>query len=109
MSSSEEKGRDRMAAIEAKRRSVGDEARAPALARQHELGKLSARQRLAHLVDPGSFREVGALVEPAPASSDDEVVEAPADGIVTGAARIDGRPVSLCAFDFTVVGGSNGK
>jgi propionyl-CoA carboxylase beta chain len=109
MSSSEENGRDRMAAIEAKRRSIGDEARAPAIARQHQLGKLSARQRIAHLVDPQSFREVGGLVEPAPASSDDEVVEAPADGIVTGGARIDGRPVSLCAFDFTVVGGSNGK
>jgi propionyl-CoA carboxylase beta chain len=109
MNAGDENGRERLAAIAAKRRAVGDEARAAAIAKQRRFGKLSARERIAMLADDGGFQEFGALVEPAPATSDDELVEAPADGVVTGIARIDGRPASVAAFDFTVVGGSNGK
>lgn len=109
MSENEARGPDTLAEIEAKRLSVGDAARAEAIARQHALGKLSARERIAGLVDGGSFREFGALVEPAPAHDESEAVAAPVDGVVTGAGRIEGRPVMLCSFDFTVVGGSNGK
>src|SRR6185437_836898 len=47
-----------------KRDGLGDGARATAIARQHELGKLSARERIALLLDHGSFHEVGGLVEP---------------------------------------------
>jgi propionyl-CoA carboxylase beta chain len=106
---SDERKPDSIEDVARRRESIGDEARADAIARQHRLGKLSARERIAALVDPGGFEEMGALVAPAPATSDEEAVDAPADGVVTGAARIGGRPVSLCAFDFTVVGGSNGK
>jgi acetyl-CoA carboxylase carboxyltransferase component len=48
----------------ARRDALTDAARAKAIARQHALGKLSARERIALLVDPGSFHEIGALVEP---------------------------------------------
>jgi acetyl-CoA carboxylase carboxyltransferase component len=93
----------------ARRDALTDAARPKAIARQHALGKLSARERIALLVDPGSFHEIGALVEPKRDTFDTESLQAPFDGVITGHARIDGRPVCLCAFDFTVLGGSNGR
>ena len=64
-------------------------------------GKLFARERVARLVDPGSFVEDGALAN---ALADG----LPADGVVTGQATIDGRPVCLMANDSTVKAGSWG-
>ena len=96
-------------AVNDARAALTDSARAAAIERQHRLGKLSARERLAALVDPGSFHEIGALVQPKRDTFDTEHLQAPADGVLTGHARIDGRPVGLCAFDFTVLGGSNGR
>lgn len=91
------------------REALDDNARAAAIERQHRLGKMSARERIAALADRGSFHEVGALVQPKRDTFGTENLQAPADGVLTGYARIDGRPVGLCAFDFTVLGGSNGR
>jgi propionyl-CoA carboxylase beta chain len=96
-------------ALRAARAALTDGARSAAIGRQHALGKLSARERIASLVDHGSFHEVGALVEPKRDTFDTGNLQAPADGVLTGYARVDGRPVALCAFDFTVLGGSNGR
>lgn len=96
-------------ALHAARDQLTDAARAKAIARQHALGKLSARERIALLVDHGTFHEIGALVQPKRDTFDTEHLQAPADGVLTGYASIDGRPVGLCAFDFTVLGGSNGR
>lgn len=90
-----------------RRASVLDAARAEAIERQHKLGKLSARERIAYLVDEGRFREFGALVDAARNPQGDQL-EAPADGVVTGIGDIDGRPTVIMSFDFTVFGGSNG-
>jgi acetyl-CoA carboxylase carboxyltransferase component len=73
------------------------------LARHRKAGKLDARARVAELLDPGSFRELGTLVG-----------DVPADAIVAGSGAIDGRPVTVGAEDFTTVagtiaGGSNAK
>ncbi|MFO0677769.1 MAG: acyl-CoA carboxylase subunit beta [Polyangiaceae bacterium] len=71
-------------------------------AKNAETGKLFARDRIARLVDAGSFVEDAALanaVDP----------EFPADGVVTGTATIDGRPVALMANDSTVKAGSWGR
>jgi acetyl-CoA carboxylase carboxyltransferase component len=87
---------------------VLDDARPEAVARQHALGKLTARERIARLLDDGSFRELGGLVQPSRATPDTADVVAPADGVVTGTGRIDGRPAVVMASDFTVLGGSNG-
>ncbi|CAN7766438.1 hypothetical protein LJR175_007296 [Variovorax sp. LjRoot175] len=92
-----------------KRSRLSDAARSSAIARQHALGKLSARERIALLVDHGTFHEIGALVEPKRDTFDTETLQAPSDGVLVGFARVDGRPVCLCAFDFTVLGGSNGR
>lgn len=91
------------------REALAQGARARAARKQHPLGKLSAHERIALLADRGSFHEIGALVAPKRDTLDTENLQAPADGVLTGYATIDGRPVGLCAFDFTVLGGSNGR
>lgn len=99
-----------LGAIEAARRLRDDAARPAAVARQHALGKMSARERIAALLDPGApFEELGALVEPARHTIDTGDLEAPGDGVVTGIGAVLGRPTAILAFDFTILGGSNGE
>jgi acetyl-CoA carboxylase carboxyltransferase component len=77
--------------------------------RQHESGKLTARERLDVLLDPGSFVELDPFVTPRSRDFGLDRVEAPADGVVTGWGTIDGRPVHVFSQDFTVLGGSLGE
>lgn len=72
--------------------------------RQHDRGKLTARERIDLLFDKGSFLEVG--VHGTQMMSSDYV---PGDAVVTGYGQIDGRTVCCAAYDFTVVGGSIGQ
>jgi len=76
------------------------------LARQHEAGKLTARERMELLFDPGTFEEVDKLVTHRcrDFGMDQHVI--PGDGVVTGHGRVDGRVVYAFAQDFTVFGGS---
>lgn len=76
------------------------------LAAQHAAGKLTARERIDLLVDPGSFEETDALVEHECHDFGMEGKRIPGDGVVTGSGRVDGRTVFLFANDFTVFGGS---
>jgi propionyl-CoA carboxylase beta chain len=76
------------------------------VARQHAAGKLTARERLDLLLDPGSFEEVDRLVMHRCQDFGMEKQRVPGDGIVTGFGRIEGRPVAVFAQDFTVFGGS---
>ena len=76
------------------------------LTAQHAAGKLSAHERIDIFVDPGSFEETGALVEHNCVDFGMEKKRIPGDGVVTGGALVDGRPVFLFANDFTVFGGS---
>ena len=76
------------------------------LRRQHEAGKLTARERVALLFDPATFDEIDALVTHRcqDFGMADQVI--PGDGVVCGSGRIDGRLVFAFAQDFTVFGGS---
>eukprot|EP00884_Botryococcus_braunii_P019306 jgi/Botrbrau1/6059/Bobra.0042s0039.1 len=76
------------------------------VARQHARGKLSARERIAVLLDDGSFIEAGSLVEHRCTDFGMDKEAAPGDGVVTGSGRIHGRPVFVFSQDFTVLGGS---
>jgi acetyl-CoA carboxylase carboxyltransferase component len=91
--------------LQRRRAALADEGRPEAVARQHALGKLTARERIARLVDEGTFREFGALVD---AARGLERLDAPADGVVTGVGELDGRAAVVMSFDFSVFGGSNG-
>jgi methylmalonyl-CoA carboxyltransferase large subunit len=77
--------------------------------KQHAGGKLTARERVAKLVDPGSFQEIGLFALHRATYFGMAGKEMPADGVVTGCARIDSRLVHLASQDFTVGGGSAGE
>ncbi|MGL5439006.1 MAG: acyl-CoA carboxylase subunit beta [Filifactoraceae bacterium] len=77
--------------------------------KQHEQGKLTARERLELLFDEGSFVEIDAFVKHRCTNFGMEKVDAPAEGVVTGYGRVNGRVVYAYAQDFTVVGGSLGE
>jgi propionyl-CoA carboxylase beta chain len=76
------------------------------VAKQHADGKLTARERIEALCDPGSFQELDALVVHRSHDFGMEKQRIPGDGVVTGHGRVAGRPVFLFAQDFTVFGGS---
>ena len=78
------------------------------IAKQHERGKLTARERIDLLVDAGTFREMGIHGRPHFAQRAMDDVDAPADGVVTGWGDIDGRACCIAAYDFTVMAGSMG-
>jgi acetyl-CoA carboxylase carboxyltransferase component len=80
-----------------------------AVDRQHEQGKLTARERIAHLVDKGSFQELDMFVRHQAAGFGIEGKRPPGDAVVTGYGSIDGRTVFVYAEDFTVFGGSLGQ
>lgn len=75
------------------------------IARHHESGRLTARERIEQLVDPGSWYELGLLAE----SEFRREQPAPADAIVAGLARVDGRKVCVLAVDATVLAGTTGQ
>lgn len=73
---------------------------------QHKKGKLTARERIELLVDDGTFEEIDMFVKHRATNFGLDKVNYPGDGVVTGFAKIDGRPVALFSQDFTVFGGS---
>jgi methylmalonyl-CoA carboxyltransferase large subunit len=72
-------------------------------------GKLTARERVDALVDPGSFMETGLFAQHRATSFGLAGKELAADGVVTGAASVQGRLIHLASQDFTVMGGSAGE
>jgi acetyl-CoA carboxylase carboxyltransferase component len=84
------------------------------IAKQHERGKLTARERIALLIDDdpatrqSTFTELGIHGRPHFAQRAMDGVDAPADGVITGYGKIDGRLAAVCAYDFTVMAGSMG-
>ncbi len=96
-------------ALRQKRSELEQGGGAERLAKQHEQGKLTARERIATLVDADSFQEFGLFAQHRQTQFGMADKEIPADGVVTGAASIDGRLVHLASQDFTVLGGSAGE
>jgi acetyl-CoA carboxylase carboxyltransferase component len=96
---------EELAERRAKARLGGGEDR---IARQHDKGALTARERLDLLMDDGTFTELGihAGIHYSVRGLEDK--EAPADGVITGYGKVDGRMVAVAAYDFTVMAGSMG-
>jgi len=76
------------------------------VARQHEFGKLTIRERIDALVDHGSFDEIGALAGKGQYDAEGNLIGFMPSNLIFGTARIDGRPVVVSGDDFTVRGGS---
>ena len=80
-----------------------------AVDRQHQLGKLTARERIQALLDADSFVEIGTMVQHRCENFGMERKRVDGDGVVTGYGSIVGRLVYVFAQDFTVMGGSLGQ
>ncbi len=76
---------------------------------QHERGKMTARERIAALLDPGSFVELDALARHRASDFGIDANRPYGDGVVTGYGTVDGRPICVFSQDFTVFGGSLGE
>ncbi len=79
------------------------------VAAQHEKGKMTARERIEMLLDPGTFVELDAFVRHRATELGMDKVDAPGEGVVTGYGAVNGRHVCVFAQDFTVIGGSLGE
>jgi methylmalonyl-CoA carboxyltransferase large subunit len=77
--------------------------------KQHRSGKLTARERIARVVDPDSFQEIGLFAKHRATEFGMAGKELPSDGVVTGAGYVDGRLIHLASQDFTVGGGAAGE
>ncbi|HEV2075913.1 MAG TPA: acyl-CoA carboxylase subunit beta [Thermoleophilaceae bacterium] len=100
---------EKLAQLEELRHAAVHSASEQAVEKQHAKGKLTARERIERLVDPGSFQELDTFVRHRTYEFDMERNRPWGDAVVTGHALIDGRPVALFSQDFTVFGGSLGE
>jgi propionyl-CoA carboxylase beta chain len=79
------------------------------IAKQHEKGKLTARERIDILLDPDTFVELNPFIEHRCNDFGLDGVSGPGDGVVTGYGKVGGRPIYLFSQDFTVFGGALGE
>jgi acetyl-CoA carboxylase carboxyltransferase component len=100
---------DRRAELHARRRRLEAGGGGERAAEQHARGKLTARERLGLLFDPGSFAELGLFVEHRAREFGLDGRELPADAVVTGYGTVGGRPCYAFSQDFTVLGGTLGE
>ncbi len=82
---------------------------ARAVDKQHAAGKMTARERIEALLDPGSFAELDELARHRSTAFGMAARRPPGDGVVTGYGTVDGRPVCVFSQDVTVFGGSLGE
>jgi acetyl-CoA carboxylase carboxyltransferase component len=101
--------RELVADLEARRAKVREMGGAAKIEKQHARGKMTARERMAAFFDDGVYFEIGTHgTQMGLAAGPDGSDKPPADGVVTGFGKVDGRMVCAAAYDFTVKGGSIG-
>lgn len=96
---------EKLSKVKEANRSAGDDSRT---ALMHNLGKLTARERINKLLDDGSFEEIGSVVEDTRSPFDGKDRPSPSDGVIMGFGEVDGRSVMLYSMDFTVMSGAIG-
>ncbi|MFN0092518.1 MAG: acyl-CoA carboxylase subunit beta [Acidimicrobiales bacterium] len=97
---------ERLAQLQARKEEAYHAGPPHAVERQHEKGKMLARERIEHLLDPGSFHELDLLARSQAADASERPYT---DGVITGWGTIDGRKVFVFSQDFTVFGGALGE
>src|SRR5436190_12307056 len=100
---------EKRALLEQRRRDAVASSPPAAVERQHEKGKLTARERIEKLLDPGSFQELDTFVRHRTHDFEMQKNRPWGDAVVTGHGLVDGRPVCVFSQDFTVFGGSLGE
>lgn len=94
--------------LECRRQAVQDSARPAAVEAQHRRQKLTARERIARLFDPGTFEEFG-LLGRSHEDANKSLADVAGDGVIVGRGLVNGRVVCCVSYDFTVYGGSMGS
>ena len=97
---------NRLTKLEEERKAGGGEKR---VQQQHDAGKLTARERIDILFDPGTFNETDLFVQHRSTNFGLDKVTIPADGVITGYGKVNGRTVCVFAQDFTSRGGTLGE
>jgi acetyl-CoA carboxylase carboxyltransferase component len=103
--------RDDLDEVLKRRALTRDEARPDAVAGRHDAGGRTARENVADLVDEGSFVEYGRFAIAAQRNRRDLeelIARTPADGLVAGTARVNGKPCAVLSYDYTVLAGTQG-
>ena len=100
---------DKISLLHSKKEKLEQGGGADRVAKQHESGKMTARERIDKLFDSNSFVEIDAFVETRAIDFDMQKKKVPGDGVVTGYGNIGGRLVFVSSQDFTVIGGSLGE
>ena len=103
--------REDLAELQRRRELTEDTARGEAVARRHERGGRTARENVADLIDEGSWVEYGRYAvaqQRARRTQEDLAANTPADGLVAGTAAVDGHPIAVLAYDYTVLAGTQG-
>ncbi|HZU61595.1 MAG TPA: carboxyl transferase domain-containing protein, partial [Solirubrobacteraceae bacterium] len=109
--SSPDHPREDLEAVRERHALTQDQARPEATESRHEQGRRTARENLADLIDPESFVEYGPLIFAAQEQrrgKEELIQRTPADGLVGGTARIQGRPAVVMSYDYTVLAGTQG-
>ena len=99
---------DKIKEMEERRKTLFQGGGEKAVERQHQMGKLTVRERLDKLFDKGTFQEIDLWVRSIKTGFDIDDRVLPGDAVVTGVGRINNRPVYVYGHDFTVVGGTFG-
>ncbi len=103
--------RDDLAELQRRRELTEDAARPEAISKRHDRGGRTARENVADLIDEGSWVEYGRYAtaqQRTRRSRDDLIANTPADGLVAGTATVDGHPIAVLAYDYTVLAGTQG-
>src|SRR5919199_2353870 len=100
---------EKLAQLQELREAAIHSASEAAVEKQHAKGKLTARERIEKLLDPGSFEELDTFVRHRTHAFDMDKNRPYGDAVVTGYGTIDGRPMFVFSQDFTVFGGSLGE
>jgi acetyl-CoA carboxylase carboxyltransferase component len=98
--------------LQRRRGLLADAARPDAVAKRHGRGQRTARENVADLCDEGSFEEYGGFAFAAQEVRRDRAdlqANTPADGLITGIGRVEGRPTAVVAYDYTVLAGTQGQ
>ncbi len=100
---------ERIAELRQRKEALGEMGGRKRVEKQHSAGKLSARERVAEMVDPGSFQEMFGFARHRAVEFGMAEKDVPADGVVTGCGTVDGRLVNIASQDFTSLGGAVGE
>jgi len=109
MSKEPDKSSDKLEELRKKREHILEMGGPKAIEERHKRGQMSARERIDYFFDPGTFTEIGLFVKHRTTAFGMDEREVPAEGVVTGFGKVNGRWVVGAAEDFTAMAGSYGE